>query len=41
VFDERFTAQRMTHDYVKIYQQLIADAAALPSKTGSQHASNL
>ena len=24
-----FTAQRMTNDYVKIYQQLIADAAAL------------
>jgi len=41
VFDERFTAQRMTNDYVKIYQQLIADAAALPGKPGPQHASNL
>ncbi|HNL90430.1 MAG TPA: glycosyltransferase family 4 protein, partial [Nitrospira sp.] len=41
VFDERFTAQRMTNDYVKIYQQLIADAAALPGKPRPQHASNL
>ena len=41
VFDERFTAQRMTTDYVKIYQQLITDAAALPGKSGQQHASNL
>ncbi|MBK8378186.1 MAG: glycosyltransferase family 4 protein [Nitrospira sp.] len=41
MFDERFTAQRMTTDYVKIYQQLITDAAALPGKSGQQHASNL
>ena len=41
VFDERFTAQRMTNDYVKIYQQLITDAAALPGASGQQHASNL
>jgi len=31
----------MTTDYVKIYQQLITDAAALPGKSGQQHASNL
>ncbi len=41
VFDERFTAQRMTDDYVKMYQQLITDAAALPAAPGQQHASNL
>jgi hypothetical protein len=41
VFDERFTAQRMTLDYVKTYQQLITDAAALPGASGQQHASNL
>ena len=41
VFDERFTAQRMTNDYVKIYQQLMTDAAALPGASGQQQASNL
>ena len=41
VFDERFTAQRMTSDYVKIYQQLITDAAALPGQSGQQNTSNL
>ena len=40
VFDERFTAQRMTNDYVKLYQQLITDTAALPGASG-QHVSNL
>ena len=41
VFDRRFTSQRMANDYVKIYQQLITDAAAVPGATGQQHASNL
>ena len=41
VFDSRFTAQRMTSDYVNIYQQLISDAAALPGASGQQQASNL
>ena len=35
VFDARFTAQRMTSDYVNIYQQLITDAATSPGSIGA------
>ena len=41
VFDERFTAQRMTNDYVKLYQQLVSESAALPRTSEQQLASNL
>ncbi|HKU51621.1 MAG TPA: glycosyltransferase family 4 protein, partial [Nitrospira sp.] len=41
VFDERFTAQRMTNDYVKLYQQLVSESAALPGTSEQQLASNL
>jgi glycosyltransferase involved in cell wall biosynthesis len=41
VFDERFTSERMSNDYLKIYQRLIQEAAALPRQQGLQRASNL
>lgn len=32
-FEQRFTAERMAHDYVRIYEQLIADAANRRART--------
>jgi glycosyltransferase involved in cell wall biosynthesis len=41
VFDERFTAERMTTDYLAIYQRLIQEAAAFPRQQELQRASSL